>query len=184
MVSASTYSRTAIILHWLIALLIIGQLAGGLFMENLPPTSFKFELYQWHKSFGIMILLLSFARLGWRFTRKPPALPDGMKAWEKLAARGTHIGFYVLMIGVPLSGWAMVSASVYDIDTVLFKLIPWPHIPGIPQEAGLEDTLKFAHEILAKAVIVLLLLHVGAALKHHLVKKDDVLTRMIPLLKR
>ena len=183
MSTPATYNRVAIGLHWLIALMIIGQLAGGLVMVTMGVSSLTFELYQWHKSFGILILLLSFARLGWRLTHPVPALPAGMKPWEKAAARFTHIGFYVLMIGVPISGWLMVSASTLGIDTVLFKLIPWPHVPGIPQSEALEELFKGGHELLAKLTIGLLVLHLGAALKHHFVNRDDVLTRMIPLLR-
>lgn len=178
------YTKVAVTLHWLIALLIIGQLAGGIYMHNLPATTWKFELYQWHKSFGIMVLLLSLARLGWRLTHRAPALPDGMKGWEKVAARITHVAFYALIIAVPLAGWLMVSASPYDLPTVLFKLIPWPHVPGIPQDAALEGLFKEVHEIMAFAIIGLLVLHVGAALKHHFINRDAVLTRMIPILSK
>ena len=178
------YTTVAVTLHWLIAILIIGQLAGGLYMHNLPATTWKFELYQWHKSFGILVLLLSLARLGWRLTHKAPALPGGMKSWEKLAARFTHVAFYFLIIAVPLAGWLMVSASPYDLPTVLFKLIPWPHVPGIPQDAALEGIFKELHEYMAFAIIGLLVLHVGAALKHHFINRDGVLTRMVPILSK
>lgn len=153
-------------------------------MERLPPTSFKFELYQWHKSFGITILLLSFARLSWRLTHPVPNLPETMKSWEKAAARFTHIAFYFLIFAQPLVGWIMVSASTLGIDTVLFKFIPWPHVPGISPSEGLEDFMKQVHHFLAFSLIGLLVLHIGAALKHHFVERDDVLARMIPMVKR
>lgn len=177
------YSKVAIWLHWLIALLIIGQLVGGKVMTWMGPTTLKFELYQYHKSFGIMILLLSLLRLLWRLGHKPPALPAGMKTWERRAASISHKAFYVLMIGIPLSGWAMVSASTLNIKTKLFKTVPWPHIPGIPQSEGLGTSLKTAHEYLAILVFLLLAMHIGAALKHHFKNKDDVLSRMIPWIK-
>ncbi len=177
------YTKAAIVLHWVIAVLIICQLAGGVFMERLPPTALKFELYQWHKSFGILILLLSLARLLWRLGHRPPALPDGMKVWEKMAAHLTHVAFYGVMIGMPLLGWLMVSASPYDFDTVLFKLIPWPHVPFVPQAEELESLFKFWHKYLGYAAIGLVVLHIGAALKHHFVNKDGVLARMMPWLK-
>jgi len=180
----SRYSRVAIWLHWMIALLIIGQLVGGKIMHIMDPSSLKFELYQYHKSFGIMILLLSVLRLVWRLAHKPPALPETMKPWERRVAGLSHKAFYALMIGIPLSGWAMVSASTFGLKTKLFKAVPWPHIPGIPQSESLETQLKQAHELLAILVFVLLLLHIGAALKHHFKDKDDVLTRMVPRLKQ
>jgi len=182
--SPTRYSSVAIALHWLIAFLIIGQAAAGLYMHNLPATTLKFELYQWHKSFGVTILFLSFLRLFWRLTHKPPALPGGMAAWERFAARVSHVGFYVLIIAVPIVGWAMVSASPKDVPTVLFGAIAWPHMPGIPQGEGLEDILKETHEYMAFTILGLLVLHVGAALKHHFVNRDGVLSRMLPFLKR
>ena len=181
--ASSRYSRIAIWLHWMIAILIIGQLAGGKIMHLMDPSSLKFELYQYHKSFGIMILLLSCLRLFWRLGHKPPALPTTMKPWEQRVANLSHKAFYVLVIGIPLSGWAMVSASTFGLKTKLFKLIPWPHIPGVPQSESLETQLKQAHEVLAIFVFALLLLHIGAALKHHFKDRDDVLTRMVPRLK-
>jgi cytochrome b561 len=144
----------------------------------------RFEIYQWHKSFGIVVLLLSVFRLIWRLTHKAPALPDGMKPWETAAAKFTHIGFYALMIGVPLLGWAMVSASTLPIENQLFYLIPLPDLPGVSASKAAEARLKTLHEIGAKLILVLFVLHVGAALKHHFVARDDVLQRMLPRVKR
>lgn len=144
----------------------------------------RFKIYQWHKSFGIVVLLLSALRLIWRLTHKPPALPDGMKGWEILAAKITHIGFYVLMIGVPLLGWAMVSASTLPIENKLFYLIPLPDMPGVSPSEAAADRLKSLHEIGAKLILLLFVLHVGGALKHHFVEKDGTLARMIPALRR
>lgn len=144
----------------------------------------RFKIYQWHKSFGIVVLLLSLFRLIWRLTHKAPALPDGMKTWEKAGAKLTHIGFYVLMIGVPLMGWAMVSASMLPVENQIFYLIPLPDMPGISASKAAEARLKTLHEIGAKLILLLFVLHVGAALKHHFVEKDEILMRMLPRLKR
>lgn len=180
---SQSYTRTAIALHWIIALLIIGQLIGGKVMMWLDPGSAKFELFQLHKSFGIMILLLSILRLIWRLLHKPPALPAGMKAYEKIGAKLSHIGFYVLIIGTPIAGWVMVSASELRITTKIFKLVRWPDFPGVPRSESFEDLMKDVHEYMAYAIILLLILHIGAALKHHFVNKDDVLARMAPHIK-
>ena len=178
-----TYSAVAITLHWLIAILIMGQIAGGLYMHDLPATSQKFALYQLHKSFGILVLALSILRLAWRLTHKPPELPAHMPAWEQLAARVSHVGFYVLMIGVPLAGWAMVSLSPKDVPTVLFNTIPLPHLPlGAPSE-GAEELFAGIHEYMAFSIVGLLFIHIGAAVKHHFLDKDDVLARMAPIFK-
>ncbi len=181
--SSSGYSRVAITLHWLIAFLIIGQIAVGFYMHDLEAGN-KFQLYQLHKSFGIVVLLLSVLRLLWRLGHRPPGLPDGMKVWEIWASKLTHWGFYVLMIATPLMGWMMVSASPFNIPTELFGVVPWPDFPGINRGEKLADLFGEVHEIMAKLIILLLALHVGAALKHHFIGKDDVLTRMIPMLKR
>lgn len=170
----------AVALHWAIAILILGQIAGGFYMHNLPNSSpIKFDLYQLHKSFGLSILLLSLARLGWRIGHRPPALPQGMAGWEKFAARAVHWGFYGLMIGTPLIGLAMVSVSPTDIPTKYFGFIPVPHLPLAAGESA-EDFFKEVHEIFAYAILTLLALHVGAALKHRVLDKDNVLQSMTP----
>ncbi len=185
--ASERYTAVAAILHWTIAALIVGQIAGGFYMHNLPNTSpIKFDLYQLHKSFGMTILVLSLARLGWRLTHRPPALPSAMPAWEKFAARSAHWGFYALMILTPLAGWAIVSVSPTDIPTKWFGLIPVPHLPFFGGETSrtLEEMMEERHETLAKLILVLLALHVGAALKHHFINKDNVLRSMIPEYKR
>ncbi len=163
--------------------MIMGQLAGGKFMMALDPAPLKYEIFQLHKSFGIIILVLSVIRLLWRLSHKPPALPHGMKPYERLGAKFSHIGFYVLMIGIPLAGWIMVSASTRQITTKIFKVIPWPNFPGVTRSEGFETLMKDVHEYMAYAAIALLILHVGAALKHHLINRDDVLSRMLPFVK-
>ena len=181
------YSKVAIGFHWTLALLIIGQIVGGIIMHRLDPTSFKFSLYQWHKSFGILILAVSVLRLVWRLLHKPPALSAStraaMKPFEVLAAKITHIVFYVMMIGIPLSGWAMVSSSPTQIKTVLFKVLAWPDLPGLTRSEVAEDIFKQLHEYMAMATVALIVLHVGAALKHHFINKDDVLSKILPILK-
>ena len=181
--SNDRYSRVAIALHWAIALMILSLIAFGFLMtqEWMPQ---RFTIYQWHKSFGITVLILSLFRLIWRLGHKPPPLPTNMKKWEVAAAKVTHVGFYVLMIGVPLLGWAMVSASRLPIENKLFFLIPLPDMPGVPSSDAMTDRLKLLHEIGAKLILFLFVLHVGGALKHHFVAKDGTLARMIPALRR
>jgi len=165
------YSKVAITLHWMIAILILSLIAFGFLMtqEWMPQ---RFKIYQWHKSFGIVVLLLSVFRLVWRLTHKAPALPDGMKLWEVWVAKLTHIGFYV------------VSASTLPIENKLFYLIPLPDLPGVSASEAMADRLKLLHEIGAKLILLLFVLHVGGALKHHFVAKDGTLARMIPAVAR
>ncbi|MFC3303015.1 cytochrome b [Parvularcula lutaonensis] len=179
MTDQSRYTAVAKFLHWLIALIILIQIPFGFYMHNLEPSEFKFTLYQLHKSAGLIVLALALFRLYWRLTHPIPPLPAAMPNWQKIVARFTHVAFYVLIIGIPLTGWAMVSASTLGIDTKIFFLIPVPHLP-VPQG---EEQVEFwieVHELLAKATIGLLVLHVGAALKHHFHDRDDILIRMLP----
>ncbi|HBS34339.1 MAG TPA: cytochrome B [Parvularcula sp.] len=187
----SRYTSVAISLHWLIAVLAIGQIAGGFYFEGLPKSADaeRFQLIQLHKSFGITILLLTFARLAWRLGHKPPPLPKAMPGWQKAAARGLHIGFYVLLIGVPLGGWAIVSASplAETVKTYLFGVVPWPHLPffdGIEDRKGLAHDIAELHEIGAKLMLGMIVLHAGAAMKHWLLDRDGVLESMAPFLAR
>lgn len=182
--SHSRYHGVSIGLHWLIAILIIGMLVAGKVMENLDKNDpLRFALTQWHKSFGIVILLLVVFRLCWRMANKPPRLPDHMKPWELRAASLTHVLLYALMFIIPLSGWIMVSASPLNLPTLLFNTFNWPHVPGL---ATLENKKFIAgifhrvHAIGASVMILLLLAHIGAAMRHKVMLRDGVMERMSP----
>lgn len=170
-------------LHWLIALLIIGLLVLGTVMTDLSPSSrTKFQLYQLHKSIGITVLILSLARLGWRLANPVPPLPPTLQPWEAWLARATHVGFYVLMIAMPVSGWMMVSASPWNIPTLLYGVVELPHLPvlsTLPDKKAAESALKSLHEALAWGIVGLLTLHVLGALKHQFVLRDGTLARML-----
>lgn len=186
--SRQRYGSVAIVLHWLIAFAILGLLILGTVMVRLTPgSSLQFELYQWHKSVGITVLALSLLRLGWRLIHPPPALPVTLRPWERALARFTHVGFYVLMLALPVSGWMMVSASTWNIPTVLYGTVPLPHLPvldTLENKKPVEDALKEVHEWLAITIAALLVLHVAGALKHHFVLRDDTLLRMLPRRRR
>ena len=177
-----TYTKVAILLHWLIGLAIIFMLGFGLLLDDIP-NEYKFKAYQLHKSIGLTILVLSFVRLFWRMTHAVPPLPDHMKTWEKLAAKLSHYLFYVLMIGIPLTGWALVSSSPMNFPTLWFGLFQWPHLP-LDHTKELSDGFAETHELLAYLTIVLLGMHIAAALKHHFIDKDNVLIHMVPFLKQ
>lgn len=178
------YTGVAIALHWAIALAIIGMIALGWFMGDLPDSDpRKQDLYQLHKSVGITILVLTLARIAWRVMNPPPALPTGMAGWEQKLSHGVHVGFYALMILMPLSGWLYVStAHEFDVATVLFGMLSWPDIPFVgflANETG-HAVVEFIHSKLAWAAIILLAMHVGGALKHDILDEEGVLKRMIP----
>ncbi|WP_374573059.1 YceI family protein [Phenylobacterium sp.] len=183
--SASRYSTVAIVLHWTIAALIILQVALAGRMEG-PASPQVFAIIQLHKSIGITVLLLSLARLGWRLVHRPPPETYPLARWEKGLAHAVHWGFYLIMIGMPLTGWLMVSASKLPIPTLLYGAVPWPNLPGF---AGMDAAAKHVwheigevgHGVLAKGVWVLFALHVAGALKHQLFKPGEpVLARMAP----
>ena len=176
------YNGIAIGLHWLIAILIIGLLMMGKYMTQLDETdAFRFELTQWHKSFGISVLVLSICRLVWRLMHRAPPLPTHMPRWERAAAGATHVFLYFLMLGLPLSGWIMVSASPLNIDTLLFNLLKLPHLPPFAEMANraeIAELFHTVHEMASGVLIVLLLLHIGAALRHQFVLRDQIMSRI------
>lgn len=175
---ASTYTRTAIGLHWLIAIALAGTFALGIYMHELPLSPQKLKLYSWHKWAGVSIFLFVILRLMWRLGHRPPALPAGMPRWQVRVAEGTHHLLYLLMFAVPLSGWLMSSAKGFQ--TVWFGLLPLPDL--LQKDTELGDLLQQLHMILNFSMAGLVLAHLGAALKHHLIDRDDVLTRMLPFL--
>ncbi len=186
--AGARYTTVAIVLHWLIALAIFEQIALGLAMTQagLPPAR-QFQLFQLHKSVGITILLLVLLRVLWRLVHRPPPLPAAMPTAERRAAEGTHLVFYALLLFMPITGWAVVSASPFNIPTVLYGIVPWPHLPVLPSlhdKAPVEAVLKAVHAYGAWVLIALLVLHVVAVLRHVLVLDDDVLWRMLPLFPR
>lgn len=184
------YTSVAILLHWLIALLLVGQLFGGFYMHGLPraQAELKFELYQWHKSFGITILLLTLIRILWRLTHKPPPLPERMPGWERFLARAAHLGFYALLLALPLVGWGVVSSSPFaeSVQTYLFGVVHWPHLPffeNVADRRALSDEIAEIHEYLALAMIGLIGLHLAAVVKHVVMDRDSVLSHMVPFVK-
>jgi cytochrome b561/polyisoprenoid-binding protein YceI len=179
------YSAVAIVLHWTIAAAIVVQVLLAWRMHG-PSTPERFAVFQLHKSVGVTILALSLARLAWRLTHRPPPLPDTLARWERILARLTHTFFYVVMIGMPLSGWIMVSASPVGVPTLLYGYLPWPHIPILAElapaaKATWSEAGETIHGLFAVGFLTLLPLHVAGALKHQLFGRDEpVLSRMAP----
>ena len=183
--SRTRYTTVAIVIHWLIAAAIIFQIILGWRMGDGPKGPTTYALFQLHKSIGITILLLSLLRLAWRLFNKPPAAPEGQPKWEQVASKLVHIGFYVIMIGLPLTGWILVSTSRVPIPTLLFGAIPWPHIPGLPELAAAPKHVwheigEIGHGVLVKLTYLLLVLHLGAVAKHQILDKDEVFGNMAP----
>ncbi len=184
---ALRYSSVAIVLHWAIAAAILFQLAGGIWMVDFAGenSALRFSMYQIHKTVGLLILALTLARLCWRLGHHAPAPQSNWTSLERAASHAVHVAFYVVMIAAPLSGWAMASASPTNIPTFFFlqQWLPYAHLPGFaaldPADRGsVEDLLKQLHALLGYVMTGLLLLHVGAALKHQFIDRDRILDRM------
>ena len=177
---ATRYTPTAIFIHWLMALLLIGLFSVGLYMSDLPLSPQKLKIYSWHKWAGVTAFVLVLVRLAWRVGHPPPALPAAMPGWQKTAAHGLHHLLYLLMIAIPLSGWLMSSAKGFQ--TVYFGILPLPDLLQKDKELG--ELLESMHTALNFTLAALVLAHIGAAVKHHLLDRDDVLARMLPFLAR
>lgn len=177
---AASYTRTAIGLHWLVALALFASFGLGLYMQDLPLSPDKLKFYSWHKWAGVTIFLLVLLRLLWRLTHRPPALPADIPDWQHVAAEATHWLLYALMIAVPLSGWLMSSAKGFQ--TVYFGVLPFPDLLAKNKELG--ETLTTVHQALNFTLAGLVLIHTGAALKHHFIDRDGVLARMLPFVKK
>jgi cytochrome b561 len=180
------YNAVAMALHWLVAGLILANLALALWFEQLHGLA-KIGPTQIHKSIGITVLMLTVLRIGWRLANRPPPLPAAMPIWERAAAHAVHALLYVLMLFLPITGWAMASASalVRVFPITWFGLFRWPTLQGLANLPP--DQMKSAHQYFfalhsnaAWLAVGLIALHVVAALRHQFVIGDRVLWRMLP----
>jgi cytochrome b561 len=172
------YGLVAIVLHWTIAILIVGQWTLGKVMKNIADQRLSFDLIQWHKSFGLLIFALALLRLIWRLANAHPALPADMSGLERQAAGWTHRALYALMLFMPLTGWAIASTTMLEIPTFAFYLFVVPDLP-LPRSDAAEALWTSAHDVLGWVLLALVLLHVLAALRHHFLLHDGVLLRML-----
>lgn len=170
------YTPTAIALHWLVAIIIIGNLAFGLYMVDLPVSPTKLRYLSYHKWTGITVLLLSAARLLWRLWHPAPPLPESMKPWEKKGAHLSHVLLYVLFFASPVTGWLFSSAAGYK--TVYFAVLPIPDLLGKNKEVA--DVLRIVHHWINYLLAAVIAVHAAAALKHHFIDRDEVMRRMLP----
>lgn len=165
-------------LHWLMLLLVVGLATVGWYMKGLPNSPDKIEVYALHKSFGLTLLALAVLRLSWRtfIDRERPPLPPGMPTWQRFGAHASHVALYVLLFAIPLSGWLFNSAANFPLRW--FGLFSVPSLSG--PDAALKAFAGAAHWALFWALCAVLAAHVGAALWHHFVRRDEVLRRMWP----
>ena len=177
--SPRRWGSFAQLLHWVIVALILLQVTLALIADDLPLGMKKLAMLARHKSVGITILGLAVIRLLWRWTNPTPALPDGLKPYERFLAHFTHAALYLLLFAMPLSGWLMSSARGFPVSW--FGLVQLPDL--VPKSRPLYEALLETHDLLALGLGAVVLLHVAAALKHHYFLKDDVLRRMLPFTK-
>jgi cytochrome b561 len=173
------YSNTAVVIHWITAALVLLQIWLGLSFADMAQGPARGELFNWHKTIGALILLATLGRLTYRLMNPPPAMPEDLPRWERVAAIWNHRLFYILLIGLPIGGLVAVSGHANGAATTpLLGGVPLPLIPGISKETG--ELAGNMHGLLAWALIALIAVHVGAALKHQFIDKAPSAGRMPP----
>ena len=177
---SDAYTRTAVAVHWLIALFIVTGFLVGWVMTRIPGiTPEKLRYFSWHKWIGVTAFALVVLRIVWRLTHEAPPLPQHMSRWERIAAHTVHGLLYVLMIAVPVTGYLYSSAA--NVPVVYLGIVPLPRI--IDPDPVLKAVLRTAHVTLDYCLAALVLVHAAAALKHQWIDRDGLLSRMIPFLK-
>ena len=177
--SISRYHSVIILLHWTMAIAICLMLISGVIMVNVELEKFwQFNLYQWHKSVGVLLILALFARILLRAITSIPTLPKHLPKIEKIAAKLGHLALYVAMATLVLSGWSMVSSSAYGLPTVVFGWFEWPHIPWFQANQAVESVSRNVHFFGAMSLVLLLAGHIGAVIKHRIVDRENLLQRM------
>lgn len=170
---AERYNRVARLLHWVIAALVIGSIAGGLLSDSVKDVV---NLVPIHKSIGLTVLALTIARIAWRFTWQAPPYPPAIGRAQIFAAKVVQGAFYGLMLAMPLTGWLMVSAGKYPLTW--FGLVEVPKF-AVAKDSALHLASRSGHEVLGYLFAGLVAVHIAAALRHHFILQDRVLERMV-----
>lgn len=175
--TSQRYGTVAQFFHWLIFILFVGMFVAAEIMMDMPPSPDKYQLYGWHKSVGVVLLLLAFLRLSWKMANPHPVhLNTGL---QKRATQAVHFGLYVAMFAMPISGYVMSMAGGHSV--VVFNVLTLPNLVGLNKPlAGFAHQV---HEVTAYAIYGLAALHVAAALFQHFVQKNNTLRRMLPKMK-
>ncbi len=173
----SRYSLGAMIFHWVIAVAVIWNWRLAEAAEHAASRDEAIAIFANHKALGITILALTLGRLAWRLTHKVPALPSNYATWERVLARGTHIIFYVMLIGLPLGGWFANSLAGREIDMFgFFTIAPLP----VGENSELAKSIFGLHATGGAVMVYLIGLHILGALKHTFFDKDGGIFRMLP----
>jgi len=179
------YSPVAILFHWTMAALALFQLGWGFWMGRVPAGAGMVHAYELHYLVGVLMLVLALGRLGWRLFA-PDTINDADKpGWESAAAHVTHYVFYTCLLGLPLTGWAMVSATARETELTLLGVISWPLMPlgalDNPTLWAIEAVAGWLHLGFVISLLFLVPIHAGAAMKRHVIDRDDVLHGMLPI---
>jgi cytochrome b561 len=176
--TSERYGQVAMLLHWSIMILFAILVTLGLIMTNMEDSDFKWELYSLHKSFGMVVMMLIVLRIIWRWVNPVPILPANLTGFEKILAHGVHLGLYAVMIVMPISG--LLDSYGGGYKTNFFDLfVVFPKVPARSKE--LELYTLALHVYGSYLFYILFFLHLAGVLKHHLILKDNVLRRMLPV---
>lgn len=185
--TTKAWGLPARLLHWVMALMIFAALGFGTYMSNFEQDLIaQFQMIQTHKSVGFTIFALAVLRVVWRLAnRRTPSLPADMPQWQVRASHVSHLALYVLILAMPITGWLMASASPlndegaypFQVKNMVWGLFELPD-PFATGSKALTEALHTVHWLIAVTIVLILAVHIGAALKHHLVDRDDVLRRM------
>ncbi len=178
------FSPVAIVFHWTMAALVIFQLGWGWWMGRLPVGGDKVAAYDLHFAVGVLMLVLALGRGAWRLLAPGPINDADKPGWQSVAAHITHYVFYICLLGLPISGWMLISSTAREQELTLLGL-PWPLLPmqdlSNSQAWAVEAVAEWMHWGLVISLLLMIPLHVGGALKHHLIDRDDVLHGMLPV---
>ncbi|WP_292169791.1 cytochrome b [Brevundimonas sp.] len=180
------YSPVGIVFHWTMAVLVLFQLFWGWLMNQLRVGGDMVAAYDLHYAIGVLMLVLALARLGWRLLAPGPINDADKPGWQSIVAHVTAWVFYICLLGLPLTGWAMISATAREQQPELLWLVKFPLMPmqelTNSQRWAIEAVAEWMHWGLIVTLLVLIPMHVGAALKHHFIDRDDVVHGMLPVL--
>lgn len=174
--SDESYGIIAQAFHWLVAVLVLAQLGLGVYAASLPVGLARLQWLSRHKSLGLAILAVVLLRLAWRAMNRPPPLPGSIPGWQRQAAVVVHWLLYLLLVLAPLTGWLYTSAAGLSVNW--FGLILVPDL--IAKDSGLAEVFKQLHRALVALLALVIVGHVGAALRHALWLRDGVAHRMLP----
>lgn len=174
--TTESYGLISILLHWLVALTVFGLIALGLWMVDLNYYSPWYKQAPfWHKSIGLLLFAVLFARLLWRMTNPQPKTPDSHQRWEVQLAHAVHALLYLMLFAILISGYLISTAKGQGISVFGWFELP-ALITGLPRQA---DRAGAVHYWLAMALLALVALHILGALKHHFIDRDTTLIRML-----